>query len=874
MNGMNKIAGLSVMAIGMIILFATSVFAISYGLTPADNEWTTNATSGISFSYNRTANLNGSVTCDLLVDVGQTSSFVVANESTTCTNDTIYAVTSGVSISEGLTNWKVRAFNGTAEETSSVKTIKVDRTAPTITVNTGEGAYFNTSTASLNFTPSDNVGTLNCTVFVSGVANNISVSATNNTPYIAYAYSQGEGAHNWSARCQDQSGNITNTNLYNITVDTAVPDTVTISAPVTNTWISTGTFTLTAKYTDLIAATANCSAYVDGALWVSQTADNNTNEDFTITPSPEEGNHSVYVTCRDGALNANSSTTIYVPIDKTAPTVNFVLPANGTINANTTYNFYWNYTDTLDAVTECNVTIDDTIILNYTAYNNTNNVSTKASLAQGNHTWYVNCTDDSGKVGTTNKRWFMVDTDVPATVTISSPVTNTWRTSTTYTLTAKYTDLLSANASCAVYVGGIRWTAQEFQNNTNTDSIVTPSGEGNWSTYVNCTDNAGNSNISATIYVPIDTVTPTVLVNGTGSPANGTIASATGYTFNFTYSDTLDGSIGCNLTIDDTIIINKTVSNYTYTTQAKTGLSDGNHTWYLNCTDDSGRVGNSGTRWFVVDTTGASASFAVYNYTGATAMTGKINITLTDTYRNVSNCYVNIYHPNGSVTNMTISKSGSGTATMYCSGNFNYSDIYGAGQIDFEVVANDTLGNVAKTNSSSWMKIDLHTGWNLVQVPWNTTIGVFNLTGTVSYVAYFNNTGKNFTTWTAGTATNQNQTIKDVDSVFVYSTSESYMLVKWSVDTPNATSGVASLTAGANQMSHFNTSAMTLEEICKLPLDNSTEVNATFTTWINNTGSYVSHFCGFTLYGNESIPRGRGNFIFVNGTTNLNLTRV
>ena len=677
-----RVETLGILSLIFMVCFSSLSFATTTGQTPANNSWTSNASIATSFSYNRTASINGTVTCELYVDAGNTGTYYLADTQANCLNDTTYATPSSITLVEGTNKWKVRSYNSTTSENSSEMTLYVDRTAPTIVVNTIEDATFNTSTASFNITATDSVGSINCTFYAFGIANNISMALVSGTPYVAKKYGVAEGFWNWSVICGNNASLTSTSGDYNFSYDAAPPQTVTWVSPATNTWDTDGTITVTINQTDLISPQATCSLVVGGVV------------------------------------------------------------KNSTI-----------------------------------VYNNTQNTSI-VYISQGNNSAYISCVDSAG----------------------------------------------------------------------------------------------GSTNISTTIYVPVDTANPLVSMSGSGSPANGTIASATTYNFNWTYTDGMDGSIGCNLTLNDTFIYNITTTNNSYANKTLASLSPGNNTWYVNCTDDSGRVGQSGTRWFYVDSSAPSVTFAVVNSTGSVNMSGYINATVTDAATNIDTCYYTIYQPNGSQTNKTATISGSGT-TKYCYISFTPSDFYGEGQIDFQVTANDTLGNQVQSNSSNWTINYLYTGWNMIQADRNGVLGSYNYTGVVSQISYYNNTAQNFTTWVKGLSTNENETFLDGDVLFIYVTEPSYFIRNWEVDA-NDTISYKFMGNGTNTMSHFNLSYMTAYQLCNEPLDNSTYATTKYVTSINASGTYIPYRCGFQLYNATQIPRGKGYFIDINATSYIGRTRV
>jgi hypothetical protein len=108
--------------------------------------------------------------------------------------------------------------------------------------------------------------------------------------------------------------------------------------------------------------------------------------------------------------------------------------------------------------------------------------------------------------------------------------------------------------------------------------------------YVNCSDLINLFSVSETRVFYIDSNPPNITLHH----PNGENIFSTNITFNFTVIDNVDSSLICNLTVDNTVenksfvANNNSVMNITVS-----GLYDGYHTWFVNCSDDAGNVGGS-----------------------------------------------------------------------------------------------------------------------------------------------------------------------------------------------------------------------------------------------------------------------------------------
>ncbi len=124
--------------------------------------------------------------------------------------------------------------------------------------------------------------------------------------------------------------------------------------------------------------------------------------------------------------------------------------------------------------------------------NNAQNNFTANNIANGIHSWSINCTDLSGNVGNSTTRYVIVDLDPPV-ITQFNPPNGAYSISTVqFNWTA--TDYAGTNINCSLYL-----------DNTYNQSVVRVSGaifsttllnvpDGSHSWYLNCSDSLGNRN--------------------------------------------------------------------------------------------------------------------------------------------------------------------------------------------------------------------------------------------------------------------------------------------------------------------------------------------------------------------------------------------
>ena len=145
-------------------------------------------------------------------------------------------------------------------------------------------------------------------------------------------------------------------------------------------------------------------------------------------------------------------------------------------------------------------------------------------------------------------------------------------------------------------------------NNTPTIFSISGIPAGNHSWYVMCRNT--NIGISVARSFTISTRAPVVTLN---SPANSSTSNSSSVSFNFTAVDNLSSTLNCSILLDG--ILNQTnasTRNNTATIFTISNISNGSHSWYVQCNDNA-NTGTSVTRIFTVNTTSslwANSSFS------------------------------------------------------------------------------------------------------------------------------------------------------------------------------------------------------------------------------------------------------------------------
>ena len=254
-----------------------------------------------------------------------------------------------------------------------------------------------------------------------------------------------------------------------------------------------------------------------------------------------------------------------------------------------------------DINAKCRVSTTDTDYPNMTInctpsdhYNTTHSCTHTTVLGQGSNNLYFSCQGSDGVnmsalAANSSKAKISINNTAP-TVTLNSPANGTnFTNGEPVTLNWTATDDDNATFTCTVYRNTTALGANSTTNNTVTSFRTSlPLGTSNWS--VNCTDTAttpltgrsGAFNITM-----LDTTAPTITLN---HPANGTAYEGVrNLTFNFTATDSFSATFPCNFQLDGNVNgTNSSVANNTLTGFALNNIDYGNHTWLVNCTDNSG----------------------------------------------------------------------------------------------------------------------------------------------------------------------------------------------------------------------------------------------------------------------------------------------
>jgi hypothetical protein len=380
-------------------------------------------------------------------------------------------------------------------ETAGPLTLRIDTTPPALTTTPagtlGSGGWYRSAVA-VTLAASDTGSGLDSTQYrVDGGA------------WIAYSAPvaiSSDGAHTLEARATDVAGNLS-TSTLTVHVDTTPP--VTTATPACtlagNGGWCRGPVNISLAASDATAGVDATEYRLDGGAWTTYTSPVN------VTG---EGTHTVAYRSTDVAGNGESSSSLTLRIDTSAPTL-------ATTPAGTAGNAGWwrsavavtlSASDTGSGLASTEYRVDGGTWANYSMPVNVS--------SDGTHTLDARAADVAGHVVTAT-RSIRVDTVPPvttATPTCAIPGAAGWCRS-VVNISLAASDATAGVDSTEYRIDGGAWTPYS--------AAFTVVGNGSHTVAYRSTDVAGNLETAGSLTVQIDTLPPTVTATPTGTPGNG-----------------------------------------------------------------------------------------------------------------------------------------------------------------------------------------------------------------------------------------------------------------------------------------------------------------------------------------------------------------
>jgi hypothetical protein len=557
---------------------APNVFLIS----PTDNQW---------FNYgNLTLIYNAS---DRGNDIANASLFIneVYNQSnsTNITNNQYNNFS--INLTQGQYTWTVNVTDSLNNSNTAIeRTFYIDLENPNVSlIYPGNQSSLAVSQLNLSFNATDNMDTnLTCSVVLDGSTIRSGIGAASGNLTNISSGTLGSGTHYWNVTCTDNAIRNFTSSTFNFNISDTPPN-VTLISPNPNYLGGNGNISFIYNASDNTGL-INCSLYLDGVFNVTNKTAvlNNQNNSINVT-GINEGKHNWTVECFDLSASPNKPSPRNFSVDLYFPTIALNLPVNNTVTNYSNVNFNFTANDTFDNSLNCNLTINGIVVdNNFTA--NSGQLTNRLinNLTDGIKYWNVSCTDDAGHVNSSLTR--LINIREPPMVILNTSNESAYRVN---YITLDYTPYDNTNLSqCSLYLDGVfnesnSSTINKAQLN---NFVVNNLKDGTHLWYVNCSDLINLSSVSETRVFYIDSNPPNIILYH----PNGENVFSKNVTFNFTVTDNVDSSLICNLTVDSTVQNKSFVANNNSVTNITvSGLYDGYHTWFVNCSDDAGNIGGS-----------------------------------------------------------------------------------------------------------------------------------------------------------------------------------------------------------------------------------------------------------------------------------------
>ncbi len=484
-----------------------------------------------------------------------------------------------------------------------------------------------------------------------------------NATFITTALS--DGYYNVTINATDLYSNTNATEYVTIRIDNTAPVVTFVPlTPANNTNLSQSWV-----YVNVTTNEETVSAIVDwNGTYYAMTQGSSTNWYRNMT-GLSNGSYAYRVYVNDSVNNTGSTGTMNVTIDTSAPAITFVTPTPPN-DSNLSQN--WAYIN----ITSNEPIISAVINWNGTFYSLTQSSSTNwfrnmTVLGNGTYTYNVSANDTINNTGISETRNLTIDTVSPVITFVTPTPPNNSNLSQNWA----YVNITTSEYAVSVL---INWNGTWYQfsqlNPTSWYRNMTSLSEGTYDYYVQANDSANNTGTSSTQNLTIDTTQPALtLVSPTHNnesvnyawsyvnlSSNENLANAT---LNWNGTDYPMGGSGINWYLN------------------RTGLGDGNYSFFANASDFASNTNTTETRWVLIDTIGPIITF-VSMTPGPDSTTSRdwvfVNVTTNERVDNASVYWngTSYYLLNSSPTNWYFNITGLANGTYV-----------------YNVSANDTLGN-------------------------------------------------------------------------------------------------------------------------------------------------------------------------------------
>jgi len=464
--------------------------------------------------------------------------------------------------------------NVLTKDTSNAITVGPVRGTPQITISGGENVLTNDNTPTISGTTNANTGSV-VTVTINGIFQTATVQS-GGTWTLTWTTTLSNSTHTVNASVTAEG---TGTDTQSITIDTTPPSVV-VTSP-TN---GSSTTDNTPLITGTVEANSTVRVYIDNTLVSTITSTPLGTWSYTST-TLAEGAHSVYATATDAAGNLATSSVNSFSVDMTPPTI--VINNGNPIITN-------DQTPTISGT--CSEPNGTTVSITVNGQTNTTTVNSgtwtinwPTTLSQSSYTASASVSDAAGNTSTTSQP-LTIDTTAPS-VAISTPTNG----SSTNDNTVLVTGTAEAGSVVRVSIDGVLDTTMTVPGSGVWSYTTDPLSDGSHTVSATTTDAAGNVGTATSKTFTVDTVPPTITINGGASrlttDTTPTISGTSSEPNGRTISITINGQTNTT-----------TVSGGTYTLDWPTVLAEATYTVTASVTDLGGNTATA-TQQLSIDTT-------------------------------------------------------------------------------------------------------------------------------------------------------------------------------------------------------------------------------------------------------------------------------
>ncbi len=414
-----------------------------------------------------------------------------------------------------------------------------------------------------------------------------------------------QGNCNIVIKANDTVGNTVTSNPITFTIDNTAPI-IFPSSPKANSWYNSA-FQIKTDIEDQYSAIL-ASNYVirdvspPNAIIrnVSLSKDASGYWTANLQSLPPDGSYSHYITAIDEAENIGKKDLGYLHVDATLPNIKINSPTKGYYKS-----IIINATITEANIAEANYsyTLNGVETVGIPLQRNNDQWTSDPSIifGDGNYTFTIIARDYANNIQRSTVGDVIIDKTNPSSINFAAqtPKNNSVIPQGTFTANVSFVEANPDN--CVLTIKNSAGSETNYPmavKGNNCNATITGIADGNHSYFVTLTDKVGFTGVSGQRFVTIDTTAPAVTLQ---NPTNGALITTNSARYDIATPN--EGNLN-NITIyvDGTpikTIIGDGSDEYSYT---QTGISDGQHEWYVTATDIFRRTTTTQPTTFTVNT--------------------------------------------------------------------------------------------------------------------------------------------------------------------------------------------------------------------------------------------------------------------------------